>query len=142
MRNILIHTDLTEASDAALDFGRALAEQFRARLHVLHVVGEPLSASWTAETPPKTLPELHDAIEAEARERLSLFFSEVDLERLGVSLTIRNGGVSEEITRHIEREAIDLVIIGEAADQSQEDLVRDLVSRTSCSLLVVRGRPS
>ena len=39
--NILVPTDFSEFADAALEYGRALARQFNARLHVLHVVQSP-----------------------------------------------------------------------------------------------------
>ncbi len=37
-KSILVPTDFSETSRAALDYGRALADRFRSTLHVLHVV--------------------------------------------------------------------------------------------------------
>ena len=36
LNNILVATDFSPASDAALTYGRALAKEFGARLHLLH----------------------------------------------------------------------------------------------------------
>jgi nucleotide-binding universal stress UspA family protein len=41
-KNILVATDFSEPSDTALIYGRALAHHFRATLHVVHVVGNPV----------------------------------------------------------------------------------------------------
>ena len=38
IKNILVATDFGPASEAALTYGRALAETFGARVHLLHVV--------------------------------------------------------------------------------------------------------
>jgi len=45
IKNILVATDFGPASDTALTYGRALAESFGARLHLLHVVH---SVYWAA----------------------------------------------------------------------------------------------
>ena len=37
IKNILVATDFGDASGTALRYGRALASQFSARLHLLHV---------------------------------------------------------------------------------------------------------
>ena len=42
---ILVATDFSEVADAALDYGRTLAEHFRADLHLLHVAGDLLTAN-------------------------------------------------------------------------------------------------
>ena len=52
-------------------FARRLVETFGAELHVVYTIDEPLSAGWTAEMAAERLPELHQAIEDEARERLA-----------------------------------------------------------------------
>ena len=39
LKRILVGTDFSEASTAALKYGVALAQAFRARLHLLHVAG-------------------------------------------------------------------------------------------------------
>ena len=46
LKKILISTDFSEASSAAVKYGCALAEAFRASLHVLHVIEEPFVYGW------------------------------------------------------------------------------------------------
>ena len=71
MREILLHGGPDEAFDRSVVFARRMAESFGARLHVLYTVEDPLSAGWTAEVSAERLPEVHDAIDDEARERLA-----------------------------------------------------------------------
>jgi nucleotide-binding universal stress UspA family protein len=137
---IVVHTDLTEASDSALEHGRLLARAFKAELHVLHIVGEPLAASWTSETATKALPELHDAIDAEVRERLSQFFSETDMERLQATVAIRTGGVAEELARYAETEDADLIVLGGTRGGDALEVAKQVLERTASSIFVVRQR--
>jgi len=139
MREVLLHGGANEAFDRSVDFAKRLAETFGARLHVLYTVDEPLSAGWTAEVSPDKLPELHQAIEEEARERLAQIVSIEEQERLGVEIVIATGPAEEEIVRYAESHAIDLAII--RAPQGDEDgatLAGALVERGRCALLVLR----
>jgi len=91
MREILVHGGPDEAFDKAVVFARRMAESFGARLHVLYTVEDPLSAGWTAEMSAERLPEVHEAMEAEARERLSRLIPYEDQERLGILVSLRMG---------------------------------------------------
>ena len=47
IRHILVPTDFSEPSEAALRYANGLAERFGASLHLLHVVEDPLTpATW------------------------------------------------------------------------------------------------
>ena len=91
MREVLLHGGMDEAFDRSIAFARQLAESFGARLHVVYTLEDPLSAGWTAEVSAERLPEVHQAIEDEARQRLSRGISLEDQERLGVEIVLRPG---------------------------------------------------
>ena len=91
MREVLLHGGMDEAFDRSVVFARQLAESFGARLHVVYTLEDPLAGGWTAEVSAERLPEVHQAIEDEARERLARSISMEDQERLGVELVIRTG---------------------------------------------------
>src|SRR6476619_1772154 len=111
MREVLLHGGANEAFDRSVEFARRLAETFGARLHVLYTVDEPLSAGWTAEVTPDKLPEIHQAIEEAARERLAQIVPADEQERLGIEIVIALGPAEEEIVRYADSHAIDLAII-------------------------------
>jgi hypothetical protein len=93
-------------------------------------VDEPLSAGWTAETTPDRLPELHQAIEEEARERLARVFGD----RAGdIAIAIRTGDAARELSRYTAENAVDLAIV-----RGGDEHARALVAHGHCSVLVLR----
>jgi nucleotide-binding universal stress UspA family protein len=130
MRRILLHGTREESFDESVRFARQFVDAFGAELHVVYTVEEPLSAGWTAEMAPERLPELHQAIEAEARERLTRVFGD----RAGeIVIAIRTGDPAREIVRYTAENAVDLAIVrgGDAHG-------RALVEHGHCSVLLLR----
>lgn len=139
MREVLLHGGADEAFDRSVAFARRLAESFGARLHVLYTVQDPLSAGWTAEVSADRLPEIHQAMEGEARERLARLIPADDQERLGVEIALRPGPASEELVRYTETHAIDLAIVqAPPGDAAAADLARALLNGGRCAVLVLR----
>jgi len=71
LKNILVATDFSEASDAALTYGRALARNFGATLHLVHVVGNVNALVYGADAYAVSMPELQEEIEEAARAQLA-----------------------------------------------------------------------
>ena len=139
MREVLLHGGSDEAFDRSVAFARRLAESFGARLHVLYTVEDPLNAGWTSEMGAQHMPDLHQAVEAEARERLAQFIPIDEQERLGVQIALRAGSPDEEIVRYIDGQHIDLAIVqARAGDDDGTRLAGSILERTGCALLVLR----
>jgi hypothetical protein len=139
MREVLLHGGSDEAFDRSVVFARRLGESFGARLHVLYTVEDPLSAGWTSEVSPERLPEVHQAMETEARERLAAFIPIEEQERLDVQIAIEVGSAEEELVRYAESHAIDLAILQAApGDGNAAELARVLLDRGRCALLILR----
>ena len=137
MREILLHGSMDEAFDQSVSFARRLAESFEARLHVVYTVEDPLSAGWTSEVSAERLPEVHQAMEAEARERLARLIPLADQERLGVEIVLRTGPAVQEILSYAKDYAIDLAIV-QARGEGGTDLARGLLDHARCAVLVLR----
>ena len=137
MREVLLHGGADEAFDRSVIFARQLAEAFGARLHILYVVEYPLSAGWTAEMSADRLPEVHQAIEDEARERLSRLIPAEDQERLGVQLAIRTGPEIREVVLYTREHPIDLAIVQTRGDHDR-GLAHALIDEGQCAVLVLR----
>lgn len=137
MREVLLHGSSDEAFDHSAKFAKRLAESFGARLHVIYTVEDPLAAGWTAEVSADRLPEVHQAIEAEARERLARLISIEDQERLGVELVLRTGPAAQELVQYTQEHAIDLAIV-RAAPNGAGDVARALLDDGRCAVLVLR----
>jgi hypothetical protein len=141
MREILLHGSPNEAFDRSVVFARKMAESFGARLHVLYTVEDPLSAGWTAEISAERLPEVHEAMEAEARERLARFIPPDDQERLGVQVALTHGPAGDELVRYSNDHNIDLAIVqarvGDTKDRDT-DYAHALLERGRCAVLMLR----
>ena len=130
VRRVLLHGSSDEAFDASARFAGRLVEKFGAELHVVYIVDEPLSAGWTAEMAVEKLPELHQAIETEARERLArLLPGGQD----AVVIAIRTGDAADELIRYTSENLIDLAIV-----QGADDHAHALLEKGRCALLVLR----
>jgi len=138
MREILLHGGPDEAFDRSVLFAKRMAESFGARLHVMYTIEEPLSAGWTAEMSAERLPEVHQAMAAEAEERLSRLISVEDQERLGVEFVIRTGPPSDELVRYTIERNIDLAIVQTPAGESDTGIGHALLERGRCAVLVLR----
>ena len=70
LKNILVATDFSEPSDAALAYGRELAARFNATLHVLHIAENIYITTFGAESYAAVAPDLQAEVEDSARARL------------------------------------------------------------------------
>jgi nucleotide-binding universal stress UspA family protein len=139
MREVLLHGGVYEAFDRSVVIARRLAESFGARLHVLYTVDEPLKAGWTAEVSAERLPEVHQAMEAEARERLARFIPIEEQDRLGVKIALQTGDVVDEVVRYAETHRIDLAVVHAPPDDSRDlEHAHAMLDRCGCALLVLR----
>ena len=138
MREVLLHGGADERFDRSVVFARQLADSFGARLHILYTLEDPLAAGWTAEVSAERLPEVHQAIENEARERLARAISFEDQERLGVRIIIRTGPAEEEVVRYTSEHPIDLAIVQTTVGARQAGLAHALIERGRCAVLVLR----
>ena len=109
---ILVPTDFTEYSDAALKQGLDIAKQYGAKVFLLHVAEELHDVIIDYPVPEKEiaaeeLRETQDA-RAEMRKQLDKFPRSKEVE---VVMEIRKGEPSEEIIKEEKEKGIDLIVI-------------------------------
>jgi nucleotide-binding universal stress UspA family protein len=139
MREVLLHGAADESFDRSVAFARRLAESFGARLHIVYTLEDPLSAGWTAEVSAERMPQVHDAIETEARERLAQLIPEAEQEQIGVQLVLRTGPAATELVRYTKEHSIDLAIVySPQEDRSEGAIARALLDHGRCAVLVLR----
>jgi len=138
MRVILLHGSPDEAFDRSVLFARRMAESFGAQLHVLYTIEDPLSAGWTAEVSPERLPEIHEAMETEARERLARLIPHEDQERLGIQFGLRMGPAADELVRYTTEYNVDLAIVQARPGDADTGHAHALLERGRCAVLVLR----
>jgi universal stress protein A len=110
--NVLVATDFSDTSEAALKYGREFARTFSARLHVLHVVENTIL--WVGpEAAGFDYARLQGDLEASARERLNGVVTVEDREQLNAVGAVRLGtSPALEIARYAKAESIDVIVMG------------------------------
>jgi nucleotide-binding universal stress UspA family protein len=70
-KTILVATDFSQTSEYALEYARALATSFGSKLHVLHVVPDPMIASAWSEAYAYDLTALGERLRLDAERQLA-----------------------------------------------------------------------
>ena len=110
LKTILVPTDFSECSDAALKYGYALAEAFGATLHVLNVVQDPYTMPWATEGFAAPIGDLLADWEAQAKQRLAESVSTAAAVKTVVKTQV--GSPHPEIVRYAAQYGIDLIVLG------------------------------
>jgi len=135
---ILVPTDFSAPSDAALACARRLAAEFDASLHLLHVMENIFLRAMVAD--PRTietaaLQHLHDRLTAD------------DLRRGGVTVLEKSDEPADEIVSYARSANIDLIVMGTRGRSGLAHVlvgsVAEHVVRTSpCPVLTIHKAPS
>jgi nucleotide-binding universal stress UspA family protein len=144
LKNILVATDFSEPSDAALAYGRALARTFGATLHVANVVDNVPALVYGAEAYAVSMPELQQEMEASARKQLADLLVDNDRPPLPVRpVVLTSSAPAAAIVGYAKSERIDLIVAGTHGRGGVAHLlmgsVAERVVRTApCPVLTVR----
>jgi nucleotide-binding universal stress UspA family protein len=143
LKNILVATDFSEPSDAALTYGRDLARSYSATMHVVHVV-DNLVLRYTGDSSFAMLPDLQGKVEESAREQLKAIVTDEDRSQLRAKPTIVTSiSAADAIVDYARDHEIDLIVIGTHGRRALGRLlmgsVAERVVRSApCPVLTVR----
>ena len=138
-RNILVPTDFSETSEHAFTYATGLAQSFKAKLHVLHVLPDPHSQPWSIETPGVATTGLIQTWENDAKKRLaSLVLGDIDRE-----LLTQVGHPFVRIVRYAREHKIDLIVMGThgrgpIGHMLLGSVAEKVVRKAPCPVLTVR----
>ena len=142
IKRILVPTDFSAPSDAALDFAKTIAATFGASLHLLHVFEDPyVTGAFTdayAPLPPSTRAALLD----DASKRLAHRLPDDERTRYAATTEIVTGASATAIVEYAQDHEIDLIVMGTHGRTGMAHLligsVAERVVRTSpCPVLTV-----
>jgi nucleotide-binding universal stress UspA family protein len=134
-RKVLVPTDLSEASDAALLYGLNLAKAFGAELHVVHVMENQFLRATMGST---------TAVEISMANRVAERLSSEDRTTVHAVCAVRiSDDPYDEIIRYAENKDIDLIVMATHGRRGVDRLlmgsVTEKVVRTArCPVLTVR----
>jgi nucleotide-binding universal stress UspA family protein len=144
LKSILVATDFSEPADAALTYGRALARNFNATLHLLHVVGDLSRIAYGADGYVTALPDIQREVEDAARKQLDDLLVDNDERPLVTRrVIITSNAPALVVVEYAGREHIDLIVTGTHGRGAVGHLlmgsVAERVVRTApCPVLTVR----
>ena len=144
IRNVLVATDFGAASEAALNYGRNIARQFGARLHLLHVARHMYVASANAYGYAFVPAGLQDEIEAACRQRTEALLTDDDWQKLHAkAVTLTHQSAPAAIVDYARTEEIDLIIVGThgrgpVAHLIMGSVAERVVCTAPCPVLTVR----
>ena len=143
IKSVLVPTDFSDASEAALNYGKSMAEAFGASLHLVHVMEDLLAHAWAAEVYVASAPNLREEIERESRLRLETMLPEADRERMHARVALLAGSPFIEIIRYAKANDIDLIVMGThgrgpIAHMLLGSVAEKVVRKSPCPVLTVR----
>lgn len=144
LKNILVPTDFSEPSQQALEYGRELARQFGARLHVLHTV-ENVMIPGGAEVPVAAIQQVEQGLESVAARQMAEAVTADDRATLQVATVVRAARAAAiDVVDYARENQIDLIVMGTHGRGALQHLlmgsVAERVVRTApCPVLTVRA---
>ena len=144
LKNVLVATDFSAPSDAALAYGRALARSFGASLTVLHVVENLLAHAVGPDGILLTSPELQTEMDSRAQTSVDALLNDEDRRDLGAKgRVLVSNTPSQTIVDYARDAAVDLIVMGTHGRGAVGHLlmgnVAERVVRTAtCPVLTVR----
>ena len=111
IRDILVPTDFSEPAEAALDFAKALANEFGSRIHLFHVVATP-QVGWAAEGSTYSWPTLLADLETEGRTYLERLVPATDPLASRITCATAIGSPVDEILTYATDHHIDMIVMG------------------------------
>ena len=142
---ILVPTDFSETSDAALAYAKTLAEAFGASLHLLHVFEDPyMTAAYAPEVYTPLAPGLREVTLRDTEACLADRLSAAEKARFRGTTEIVSGLTAKQIVEYASDKTIDLIVMGTHGRRGMAHLmlgsVAEHVVRTAtCPVLTVRG---
>ena len=144
LKKILVATDFSEPSEAALSYGRELARSFGASLVVLTVVDNILTRAYGSDGMVLVDPELQREIEGAAQRQVDALLFEEDRKALrAIGVIVTSNSAPGAIVTYARDHAIDLIVMGTHGRGAVAHLlvgsVAERVVRTApCPVLTVR----
>lgn len=144
LSRLLVATDFSDCATRALHYADVLADQFRAELHLLHIVVEPVAVpsgdgAWIGpeETIPVLLQQAHAKLESHVRDAHLTYGSQP-------ILSVEVGFPIEQILKYSEDNAVDMVIVGTHGHRGLSRLLlgsvaEKLVRLSKCPVLTVHS---
>lgn len=112
MKRICVATDFSKPANRAFQYALVFAGQFKAELHLLHVIEDIIPT--VPEPGLAMLPtqEIMNSLRKASEDGMKKVLAEHDAKGIAVKQVIREGVPFREVCDYAKKESIDLVIVG------------------------------
>lgn len=143
---ILVPTDFSEPSDAALEYARVLATRFGASLHLVHVLEHPVMGAFGGEAYVGASPALDATFRTDAEAALAARLPEAERARLRATTEIVDGPAATTIVDYAAARQISLIVMGThgrtgLAHALLGSVSEHVVRLAACPVLTVHAMP-
>jgi nucleotide-binding universal stress UspA family protein len=145
--HILVPTDFSPASDAALACAKELAQTFEARLSLLHVITNPeATGMWTPDVFVPASEETRDRLIQQARQRLEEALSADERAKFKVAIEAPIGSAAEGIQEFAREQHVDLIVMGTHGRRGLSHMLlgsvaERMVRTATCPVLTTHAAP-
>lgn len=143
---ILVPTDFSAQSDAALATAKELATRFGASLHLVHVLEDPYTlAAYAADGLGYLPPGTREAWQQEAEGRMNVLLTPAEHKQFKATVAVLFGGsAAREIIAYAQANHIDLIVMsthgrGGVAHLLLGSVAERVVRTATCPVLTTRG---
>jgi nucleotide-binding universal stress UspA family protein len=139
---ILFATDFSESSDHAFSYALALAQQFKSRLIILHVINEPVDLRGFY-VPHVSFENLEKEIEEGAQKMMERFCTSHVRDHDNYHCEIVTGIPYEEILKRAEADKVSFIVLGTQGRSGIDHLLfgstaERVVRKAKCAVVTVR----
>jgi nucleotide-binding universal stress UspA family protein len=144
IHNILVATDFSETSTAALSYARELARAFNGTLHVLHVTDNVIAGAVGVEGYTTDWAALQREVDAAAHQQLGRIITADDRQTLSAkAIVITSNSTAQAIVSYANDAHVDLIVVGThgrggMAHVLMGSVAERVVRMASCPVLTVR----
>lgn len=139
---IVVPIDFSRFTEATLGLARTLAGQFGSRLHLVHVVPNPLNLPWAADAPHTDFGALLRTWTEDARRRLVDIAAKMQFDASRVTIEVLVGLPQVAIVHYAEAQHADLIAMGRHGHASRDlvmlgSVADQVLRRANCPVLTV-----
>lgn len=142
IKKILFAADFSESSSSSLPYAVDFAKRYGAKLYLVHVIYD-ISKSSGSHVPHVSLEEMYKDMEKNAKAELEKCYIEEMRTLKDVEHVVLKGTPYEEICRFVEKNKIDLIVIGTHGRKGLDRMLfgstaEQIVRHAPCPVLTVR----
>jgi universal stress protein A len=143
LKTIVVATDFSKTSDAALDYGRELARTFGAKLQLLHVT-ENIITRYAFEGAMALPLDVQIEYEKSSQDRVEALLREDDRRELGAMAVLRvSNSPADAIVEYAKEAGADVIVVGTHGRKALAHFVLGSVAErvvrlAPCPVLTVR----